>query len=139
MIINITITGTNLIPMLQKVEGCCDVDPLSGKQSVLMISNDVYHMHHKKSICFIKRQTLNIATTMLCAQSHSGCMTTSALLNIKCPGGCRVVLSEIPAGPARGPPLCCGERGRWHRGPELPTFLQWGHIFGCKGRQTLAL
>lgn len=39
------------------------------------------------------------------------------------PGGCRAVLSETPAGPARGPSVRCGEGGRRHRGPELQAIL----------------
>lgn len=45
-------------------------------------------------------------------------------------GGCRAVLSETPAGRARGPSVRCGEGGRRHRGPELPPVLQGGDILG---------
>uniref|UniRef100_A0A3Q3A761 Uncharacterized protein n=1 Tax=Kryptolebias marmoratus TaxID=37003 RepID=A0A3Q3A761_KRYMA len=41
-------------------------------------------------------------------------------------GGRRAVLSETPAGPARGPSLCCGEGGRRHRGPELQALFRRG-------------
>lgn len=45
-------------------------------------------------------------------------------------GGCRAVLSEAPAGRARGPAVRGGEGGRRHRGPELPAVLQGGDLLG---------
>uniref|UniRef100_A0A3B4UDJ6 Uncharacterized protein n=1 Tax=Seriola dumerili TaxID=41447 RepID=A0A3B4UDJ6_SERDU len=48
-------------------------------------------------------------------------------------GGCRAVLSETPAGRARGPSVRCGEGRRRHRGPELQTILQGGDLCGSQG------
>lgn len=45
-------------------------------------------------------------------------------------GGRRAVLSEAPAGRARGPSVRRGEGGRRHRGAELPTVLQGEDLLG---------
>lgn len=43
-------------------------------------------------------------------------------------GGLRAVLSEAPAGRARGPSGRRCEGKYWHRDPGLQTTLCWGHL-----------
>lgn len=52
------------------------------------------------------------------------------LMSLMSAGGRRAVLSETPAGRARGPSVRRGEGGRRHRGAELPTVLQGEDLLG---------
>lgn len=58
---------------------------------------------------------------------------SSVSMSLMAAGGCRAVLSETPAGRARGPSVRRGEGRRRHRGAELPTVLQGEDLLGWEG------
>lgn len=59
---------------------------------------------------------------------QSACTLTRSGVFFPSVGGRRAVLSEAPAGRARGPSGRCGEGKHRHRDRGLQTALRWGHL-----------
>lgn len=89
---------------------------------------------------FVQRgdeEVLTHESELKCKQCTCGWVIYSLMVNLPVfsVGGLWAVLSEAPAGRARGPSGRRGEGERRHRDPGLQTALRWGHLHWRGGEQ----
>lgn len=113
----------------------CFVCRKQGHQSKELVGDERGRGHGRSAtwMIFVQRGK---GESVPCHENYVGALIPDAVISSSLlAGGLWAVLSEAPAGRARGPSGRRGEGKHRHRDPGLQTALRWGHLHWWTGEQ----